>query len=236
MEDHLVEGFLEFVSWDELVDYVNKQGKEWGWELREARRLPGWDPLEAQAMRMIEEEDVSEPKRSPHYAEVWGTRLCNIGSPGKPRRKFKEPIHLGWAGAGWIFHSRYWREEKRHCLLLQLAEWIRPSRSAAEPCTTRPIDVQDNNKTKHNIPFIGESEPNADRVWRDLLEVRASMEISGAHISDEQLFTIFVDYLNKNEWPKKWAVLKKARDEGRDEFEALKEYMDATRPPVKEHT
>lgn len=65
-----------------------------------------------------------------------------------------------------------------------------------------------------------------ERLWKDLKEIQASMQLEGGYLSDLQLLEILEEHLATNRHGKLKALIQKAKDEGRPEFDVIKEAMD----------
>jgi hypothetical protein len=101
-----------FDTWEEVLGFIQNEGKKWGWELRPNGNLE-YDPLGEGYLQIYRNAGVPEDKLPPKYMELWATRSCFVSPVGIPIWISEEPKRVGWVGTSYIFNgsphiSKYW--------------------------------------------------------------------------------------------------------------------------------
>lgn len=93
-----------FDTWDEVLGFIENEGKKWGWELR-PNSNPDYDPRTELYLNIYRNAGVPEAQLPPKYMELWATRSCYLDLVGLPAWISEKPQRVGWVGTSYIFNG-----------------------------------------------------------------------------------------------------------------------------------
>lgn len=108
----LEHNYMLFDTWEEVLGYMQNEGREWGWELR-PNSNPKYNPLDDGYLAIYRKSGVPENLLPPKYMELWATKSRYQGVTGIPMWVTEKPQRVGWVGTSYIFNgaphiSKYW--------------------------------------------------------------------------------------------------------------------------------